>query len=66
MAAVMSSSATLHACDLADQRGQWLGDPYVIERGAALGVRHPGVFFEETRDQRFARMRDIRYAVSSV
>src|SRR6266508_3848530 len=49
--------------DLVDQRAQRLGEPCVVERGAALGVRRPAVSFFYPRDQRFACLCDIRHAV---
>ena len=33
----------------------------VVERGTALGARHLAIPFEDPRDQRFARLRNIRH-----
>ena len=64
LAAAISSSVILWAVlgDLVDRRFQRLGKPCVVKRGAALGVRSTAVSFEDPRDQRFARLRDIRHA----
>src|SRR5262249_16192026 len=49
--------------DLVDQRVQRLGKPCVVERGTALGARRLAVSFEDPRDQRLARLRNIRHAM---
>jgi hypothetical protein len=61
LAAAMSPSVTLLAClaTFVDQCAQRLREPYVVERGATLGVRRPAVSFEYPRDQCFACLRDI-------
>src|SRR5262249_33805907 len=47
--------------DLADQGARRLGEPRIVERGAAQDARRMAVSLEDPRDQRLARLRDIRH-----
>jgi hypothetical protein len=47
--------------DLVDPGFQRLGEPCVVESGAALGVRRPAISLEDPRDERFAQLRDIAF-----
>src|SRR5262249_8923608 len=49
--------------DFVDQSVQRLAKPCVVIRGTALGARCLAVSFQDPRDQRLSRLRNIRHAI---
>src|ERR1700730_13034343 len=59
----LKSLVRAHFADLVDQRAQRFGEPCVVERCATISVGHPAVSFEDSRNQCFAWLADVRHAI---